>query len=153
MRRLLSGGLILLAGAAALSPHQVHRGVGTPSGDMRYQMLHSFFQKFNCPADAYTSEFLKAADIYNLDWRLLPSISFVETAGGKVSPNNNIFGWDNGRARFRSLAAGIYAVGYQLAYSDVYRNKGLDEVLTVYNPVGRYARAVENVMDQIAPLQ
>ena len=154
MRRLLSSGLIVLAGAASISPQQVYRTPWKMSvGDVRLAVLRHFFEKFDCPAAAYASEFLSAADTYQLDWRLLPSISFVESAGGKAAPNNNIFGWDNGRAQFATPVAGIYKVARQLAYSDVYRNKDLDTVLTVYNPIGPYARSVKSVMQQIAPLE
>jgi hypothetical protein len=99
------------------------------------------------------AEFLEAADAYNLDWRLLPSISFVESAGGKATPNNNMFGWDQGRAHFPSLTAGIYEVGYRLAYSETYKNKDLDALLTIYNPVGPYAQTVKSVMHRISPVQ
>ncbi len=155
MRRLLSSGLIVLAGAASISTQQAaHRDAWkVPASDPRLAILRTFFQKFDCPASAYVEEFVTAADAYRLDWRLLPSISFVESTGGKLAPNNNMFGWDNGRAQFDSPAAAIYRVAYQLAYSDMYRQKSLDKLLTAYNPVGTYAQSVESVMRQIAPRQ
>ena len=157
MRRLLSSGLMVLAGAAgpaSLSPHQAYRApVSEHRNDQRLEVLRQFFQRFDCPAEAFALEFLEVADSYRLDWRLLPSISFVESSGGKASPNNNMFGWDQGRARFPSRTAGIYEVGYWLAYSETYKNKDLDTVLTIYNPVGKYAQTVKSVMQQIAPVQ
>jgi hypothetical protein len=155
MRKVFSSGLIVLAGAAAISPQQAAPRAPwkMEAADPRLAILRNFFQKFDCPAEAYARDFLSAADTYRLDWRLLPSISFVESAGGKTALNNNMFGWDNGRAQFDSPVAGIYQVGYQLAYSDTYRDKDLDRVLAVYNPVGPYARSVKSVMRQIAPLQ
>jgi len=148
---------MVLAGAvgpAALSPHQAYRAyVAEYRDDLRAETLRHFFQRFACPAEAYTVDFLEAADAYRLDWRLLPSISFVESAGGKASPNNNMFGWDQGRAHFPSPTAGIYEVAYRLAYSETYKDKDLDTVLTIYNPVGPYAQTVKSVMRQIAPLQ
>ena len=95
----------------------------------------------------------ETADTYTLDWRLLPSISYLESTGGKAGRNNNIFGWDSGRARFSTPAAGIYAVGYRLAYSGLYRDKSLDEVLTTYNPDAAYGRKVKSVMRRIAAIQ
>ena len=53
--------------------------------------------------------------MYALDWRLLPSLSFVESSGGKAARNNNLFGWDSGRAAFSSAAAGIRAVASSLS--------------------------------------
>jgi hypothetical protein len=97
--------------------------------------------------------FLEAADDYKLDWRLLPSLSYVESSGGKSARNNNIFGWNSGRAQFSSPAAGIHTVGYRLAHSRPYRNKGLDEVLFTYNPNPEYAAIVKSVMRRIAPTE
>jgi hypothetical protein len=150
----LSGGLIVLAGTAALSPQKAfHEQVVHAAGDTRLESVRSFFHKFDCPAEALAPQFIDAADTYHLDWRLLPSIAFVETIGGKGAVNNNMFGWDNGRARFPSLSTGIYSVGYQLGTSAFYRNKDLDRVLQAYNPVGSYAQSVKSVMSQIAPVR
>ena len=157
MRRLISSGLMVLAGAVgpvALSPHQAFFAhVSGPPSDPRLVTLQRFFQKCDCPAEAYTAEFLAVADAYNLDWRLLPSISFVESTGGKATQYNNMFGWDQGRARFASPQEGIHEVGYRLANSDTYRDKNLDTVLTTYNPVGPYAQKVKSVMQRISPAQ
>ena len=155
MRRWISGGLVVFAGMVTLpdrvSPKQAYQ---TPApdyrGDPRLETLQRFFQKAGCPAEAYSSAFLEAADVYDLDWRLLPSISFVESTGGKVAPNNNLFGWDSGRAQFDSPTAGIHKVGYQLAHSDLYRNKDIDGILATYNPNADYAAKVKWVMRHIA---
>lgn len=156
MRKLLSGGFALFAGLVSLpthiSPRQVHP-VATPNyrGDPRLESLKRFFEKAACPAWKYASAFLEAADIYDLDWRLLPSISYVESTGGKAALNNNLFGWDSGRAWFPSATAGIHEVGYQLTHSDLYRDKDVDGILATYNPNTGYAVKVKSVMHQIAP--
>ena len=114
MRRFLSGGLVMFAGVVSLpSPVMHHVQVGTSPvaeerTDPRLQTLKEFFT--DCPAAEFAHVFLDAADEYNLDWRLLPSISFVESTGGKAAKNNNLFGWDAGRAEFSSLSAGIQKV-------------------------------------------
>jgi hypothetical protein len=156
MRKLLSSGLAVCAGMACLpselstqqqfrpAPVEEHRA------DPRLESLRKFFHKSDCPVQEYSRVFLEAADRYELDWRLLPSISFVESTGGKAAPNNNLFGWDSGRAQFPSLSAGIHAVGYRLAHSSLYRNKGTDEILATYNPNEGYAAKVKGVMRQIA---
>ena len=119
--------------------------------DTRLTALRVFFEKTGCPAVAYAFDFLRAADDYDLDWRLLPSISFVESTGGKAARNNNIFGWDSGNAEFASATASINQVGYRLAYSDLYRDKDTDEILATYNPDAGYATKVKSVMRRIAP--
>jgi hypothetical protein len=136
-----------------LSPQQHRASAPDYRQDPRYTALHLFFDKGSCPASQYTNEFLAAADTYTLDWRLLPSISFVESTGGKAGRNNNIFGWDSGRAQFSTPAAAIYTVGYRLAHSDLYRDKSLDAVLATYNPDAAYGRKVKTVMRRIAPVQ
>jgi hypothetical protein len=156
MHKLFTGGLAVVAGMvslpSAISTRQVHT-VPIPDyrNDPRLESLKKFFERAACPAWHYASAFLEAADIYDIDWRLLPSISYVESSGGKAAPNNNLFGWDSGRARFPSVTAAIHAVGYQLTHSQLYRNKDVDAILASYNPNDGYAVKVKWVMRQIAP--
>jgi hypothetical protein len=157
MNKLLSGGLAVLAGMVSLPAPGSLRAEKAPIADHRedprYVRLMKFFSKFECPVRFYVGEFLEAADKNKLDWRLLPSLSFVESGGGKAAPHNNLFGWQSGKARFASLAASIQTVGYQLAHAPAYRKKNLDRLLDTYNPTGTYARRVKAVMAQIAPAQ
>ncbi len=137
-----------------LSPQPAHRAPAPDYRlDSRYAALRLFFGKSNCPAGRYVYEFLDVADTYTLDWRLLPSISYVESTGGKAGRNNNILGWDSGRAQFPTPAAAIYTVGYHLARSLLYRDKSLDKILATYNPDAAYGRKVKSVMRLIAPIQ
>ena len=158
MKKLLSGGFAIFAGVVSLpAPSSLHgeqiNRVADYRQDPRYMRLFSFFSKAGSPAKNYSEVFLEAADRNQLDWRLLPSLSFVESGGGKAAPNNNMFGWQSGKARFASLAAGIHAVGYQLAHARAYKAKSLDRLLATYNPLGNYAQRVKAVMAQIAPAQ
>jgi hypothetical protein len=131
----------------------MHGEQKAPVADRRLARLQAFFGKADCPAKAYSTDFLAASDRYSLDWRLLPSISYVESTGGKSARNNNIFGWDSGRASFRTARAAIHEVGYRLTHSHLYRSKNLDQLLAIYNPSGQYAQKVKSVMAQIAPAQ
>jgi hypothetical protein len=119
--------------------------------DPRLQTLRNFFAKADCPAAKYSEAFLEAADAYALDWRLLPSLSFIESTGGKSARNNNLFGWDSGRAHFPNPIAGIHAVGYHLANSVLYKDKKLDRLLATYNPSLEYVQRVKSVMRRISP--
>lgn len=157
MRRILSRGLLVFAGMVvapfAVSPKQ------TPADpaagyrkDPRFYSLKRFFSKAtDCPAANLSHVFLEAADDYALDWRLLPSLSWVESTGGKLARNNNMFGWDSGKAEFSSLAAGIHTVAYRLANSTLYRDKNVDQILSTYNPNADYVRRVKAVMRRIHP--
>jgi hypothetical protein len=121
--------------------------------DPRLAPLRQFFSRAECPAAEYAADFLAVADEFALDWRLLPSLSFLESTGGKASHYNNLFGWDSGRAHFATPSAAIRSVGSQLAQSALYRSKTLDEILATYNPNRNYAQRVKSVMRQIATAQ
>jgi hypothetical protein len=156
MRRLLIYGSVLFCGAVVLPLAFSLRSLPPIPGpdyqsDPRLSLLKKFFHKRNCPATSYASVFLEAADDYRLDWRLLPSISFLESTCGKAARNNNLFGWGNGEASFHSPQAGIHRVGYRLANSGLYKDKSLDELLYTYNPNLEYAQKVKAVMRRISP--
>jgi hypothetical protein len=156
MRKLLTSGLAVFAGIAVL-PANLSREQAPGSKasdyqqDARLKTLRKFFGKTGCPAQKYSEVFLEAADRNDLDWRLLPSISFIESTGGKAAKNNNLFGWDSGHAEFVSPVAGIQEVGYRLSHSSLYRDKGVDEILSTYNPNADYADRVKYVMRTISP--
>jgi hypothetical protein len=156
MLRLLSSGLVVFAGVACapatVAPLQFSQDSEVHQ-DARLDALRGFFERAGCPAREYSQVFLDAADDYRLDWRLLPSISFVESTGGKTAPHNNIFGWDNGRSKFSSPTAAIWGVAYQLGQSKLYRDRSLNQLLAIYNPNPGYAAKVRGVMRQIAVLQ
>lgn len=158
MIKAFASGMVMFAGMVSLptgtSPVQTP---APPSpdyrNDPRFTTLSDFFHKSECPVEKYAAVFLEAADHYALDWRLLPSLSFVETTGGKSARHNNFFGWDSGRAQFASPAAAIHAVGYRLKHSSLYRNKKLDKLLAVYNPDAEYGQKVKSVMRRISPTE
>ena len=54
--------------------------------DYRVVSLKRFFEKYDSPLADYAEKFVKEADKYNLDWRLVPAISGVESTFGKRIP-------------------------------------------------------------------
>ncbi len=97
-------------------------------------------------------DFVHAADDNHLDWRLLPSISVIESGGGKAYRNNNIFGWGiNGLWLFPSIRAGLNLVAFKLGRSPLYRNHDVVGKLHLYNPDETYASKVMEVMNRISP--
>lgn len=139
----------LIAVPAVLSPQQT--SAKQPRPDPRLLRLQQFFGSRDCPLRDLASEFLVAADRYALDWRLLPSISFIESSGGKDYRNNNVFGWDSPLQTFASIPAGIHYVAAQLARSDMYRNKTLEGKLRTYNRNPDYPAKVKAVMQTMGP--
>jgi len=154
MRRIFSNGLMVFAGVlsvpgvVAIQSHSIFRDYRL---DPRLQSLKRFFQSTNSPAERLSEQFLWAADKHSLDWRLLPSLSFVESGGGKNARNNNLFGWNSGKTAFPSATAAIADVANRLANSKLYKNKSLDGILRTYNPGQSYTLKVKSVMRRICP--
>jgi len=123
-----------------------------PDPDPRTERLKRFFATLHCPVSYLSPEFIRAADENDLDWRLLPSISVIESGGGKAYKNNNIFGWANGDHLFPTLKAGIHEVAYKLGRSSLYRNRDVEAKLHLYNPNEEYATNVMTVMNRISPV-
>jgi hypothetical protein len=120
--------------------------------DPRTVRLHGFLSRLHCPIKDLAEEFIHAADDNNLDWRLLPSISIIESSGGKAYKNNNIMGWENGDRMFPTVRAGIHHVAFRLGNSFIYRDRSTDEKLHLYNPDEAYPTRVEDVMYKISPV-
>jgi hypothetical protein len=147
--------------AAPISVHLEHVAIARTSKpadsppavqDPRTVRLHQFLSRLHCPIKDLAEEFVHAADDNNLDWRLLPSISIIESSGGKTYKNNNIMGWENGDRSFPTIRAGIHHVAFRLGKSFIYRDRSTDEKLHLYNPDEAYPTRVEEVMDKISPV-
>jgi hypothetical protein len=123
-----------------------------PESDPRTERLKRFFATLHCPVSYLSAEFIRAADENDLDWRLLPSISVIESGGGKAYKNNNIFGWANGDYLFKTLKSGIHEVAFKLGRSALYRNRDVEGKLHLYNPNEEYATNVMTVMNRISPV-
>jgi hypothetical protein len=151
MVRAISAGVVF-AGLLCTSSPTAHNPLPQrdPDADPRLAKLQEFLDANDCPIKDLAADFLVAADRHDLDWRLLPSISFVESGGGKEFRNNNIFGWDNCRQSFPSIRDGIHIVASRLAVSPYYRDKDLHGKLQTYNPRQDYARRVKAVMQSIS---
>ena len=143
-------GLLAVPAVACLAQQQQTPPATAPKSDPRLTRLQQFFAAQARPLRNLAKDFLAAADQYGLDWRLLPSISIVESGGGKNYRNNNIFGWDSGRQKFPSIRASIHTIAAKLATSRMYRHKDVDHILRTYNSRPAYAARVKAVMQTIS---
>jgi hypothetical protein len=139
----------LLAAPFTTSVQQYRSQPSVDQNDPRLSRLKKFFADRDCPLKDSAKDFLVAADQNKLDWRLLPSISMVESSGGKDYRNNNVFGWDSCRERFPSVRAGIHYVAAQLGKSSRYKGKDVDRKLRLYNSTPEYSQRVKRVMRAI----
>lgn len=136
---------VVLAGLLAAPSGSAVKALA-PQQDPRLTQIKHFFERYDCPLAPFADEFLQQADSNRLDWRLLPSLSFIESSGGKYLRNNNVFGWNSCRTRFPSVRAGIGIVASELGRSNLYKDKPLDQVLRTYNPYPNYGKRVKAVM-------
>jgi hypothetical protein len=139
----------LLAAPATLSVQQYKASPAVRENDPRLSRLQKYFGDRDCPLRDSAKDFLIAADQNQLDWRLLPSISIIESSGGKDYINNNVFGWGSSKEKFSSVRAGIHYVAAQLGKSRRYKGKDINRKLQIYNPLPEYSQRVKAVMRAI----
>lgn len=142
----------LLATPVIVSTQQPSVMARTEPDDLRLKLIWQYFADRDCPLRDSAADFVAAADQNELDWRLLPSISMIESSGGKDYRNNNVFGWDSCRESFPSVQAGIHFVASKLAKSRLYKNKNVDQKLSTYNPQPDYLGRVKAVMRALGPV-
>jgi len=77
---------------------QYYEGTDIMFADPRIIAMRKFLSDYNSPMYPYADIFVIEADKTGLDWRLVASISGVESAFGNVIPleTNNAWGWRGG---------------------------------------------------------
>ena len=147
-------GVTMFAVTAADGTVIANRPVILPrfNADPRIERLRTFFDSYSCPAPRHIADYLRVADTYGLDYRILPALSVRESTCGQYQrSDNNRWGWDSGDSGFGSVASGIEYVGRQLAEAPQYKGKTLDQVLWTYNPRSPYPAEVKKLMQKIEP--
>lgn len=152
----MPSGLIVFAGVLGIASATAHSEQDVTKirkrFDLREVLLRRFFQENHCPAERYAGVFVSEADAHGLDWRLLPSLSMVESGGGRYAKGNNLFGWANGRKSFESIGEAIHQVASALAIGKAYRDKDINGKLLTYNHSVDYRTMVTDIMSRIAPV-
>jgi hypothetical protein len=126
------------------------------SEDYRVLALYSYFKSHNSPLADYSQDFIKIADKYELDWRLIPAISGVESTFGKNLPSGsyNAYGWANGKYSFESWEESIEIVSKTIR--EKYINKGavsVNQIGRIYAPPSStWSWKVNYFMNEIDPL-
>lgn len=105
--------------------------------DYRVENLRNFLKKYNSPLAEYAKEFVDYADSNNIDYRLVPAITGVESTFGKRIPKGsyNAYGWANGAYTFESWEDSISHVSETLKTK--YFDRGVEsisEIARVYAP-------------------
>ena len=108
----------------------VHPELQIKEIDPRTSILAAYFAKYNSPFQYHAQDFIDASDTYNVDWRLVPAISGVESTFGKRSYGYNAWGWGiygDQRLNFSSWRKGIFTVTEGL--KENYIDKGYTDPL------------------------
>lgn len=123
--------------------------------------IDSYFKERNMPLEGYGMKMVEEAEKNNLDWRLIPAISVIESTGGKFAckkVKNSFLGWGSCKINFESKEKAIEIVAWNLGGNNPktsrHYQKGQDlvDLLQTYNPpsiVPNYADKVMKVMDII----
>lgn len=93
------------------------------------KILTEYLAKYDSPLQYHAQDFIDAANLYDLNWKLVAAISGVESTFGKFIPGGyNGWGWGvygTQAIYFKSWKDGIYTVSQGLREN--YINKGYTE--------------------------
>lgn len=101
------------------------------TSDMRTVALQNVLRRYNSVLTPYAPAYVKYADKYGVDWRLLPAISGLESyfATFYVPGTYNAYGWGGGYIYFDSWENGIETINRALR--EKYINRGADDVWSI----------------------
>ncbi len=125
---------------------------GKTGHDMRVVALENIFKKYNSPLVPYAKDYVRIADKYGVDWKLLPAISGLESyyANMYVQGSYNAYGWGGGYIYFKSWEDGIETVISSLKKN--YIDKGADTVYKIgpiYAAATHWSDRVSHFMSEI----
>lgn len=118
----------ILAGLHTETPAQ-------PVIDNRAKILKEYLNQYNSPLADHADTFVKEADKHNIDWKLVPAITGVESYFGQLIPPYSFNGWGyhvyDGNVRgFTSWDEGI-AVVTEALRKDYMDNWGAQNVYQI----------------------
>lgn len=120
--------------------------------DNRVDKLRGFLEFYNSPLTPYAYFIVDAADRYQLDWRLVPAISGVESSFGLATPFNsfNAYGWNNGKYNFHDWQDGIKIVSKAL--KEKYMDRGartVEQIGSIYAESPTWSQRVCYFMQEL----
>ncbi len=133
------------------------------------EKINTYFGNKNLPLEGHGMEMVMVAEKYNIDWRLIPSIAFIETTGGKfacpktykvtgdIRYTYNVFGWGSCSIKFESYNEAFEILGKNLSGNNPktarhYKGKDTVGILESYNPrhvVSDYPEKIMRIMTSI----
>ncbi|MDP3988264.1 MAG: hypothetical protein Q8P80_03915 [Candidatus Levybacteria bacterium] len=128
--------------------------------DIRVKVLKDFLLTYNSPLAENAQTFVEEADKNKLDWRLVASISGVESTFGHQIPYNsyNAWGWgiygDN-MITFQSYDEAIKTISKSLRkdYMDSWGAQDVYQIGRIYAASPTWAQRVEYFMEKVEDFQ
>lgn len=121
--------------------------------DMRGVAIEHIFKKYNSPLVGLGNTYVKYADKYGVDWKLLPSISGLESSFGiHLMPESyNGYGWGGGYIYFESWEDGIDTINKTLRanYMDKWGAKDVWSIGPIYAESKTWSVRVNHFMEEI----
>jgi Mannosyl-glycoprotein endo-beta-N-acetylglucosaminidase len=124
--------------------------------DNRAEILSAYLAQYNSPLADHADTFIKEADAYNLDWRMVAAISGVESGYGKAIPPYSYNAWGFGVygsnvRRFTSWDDGITVVSTALRqeYMNARDATNAYQIGATYAASPTWATRVQGNMDAI----
>ena len=120
--------------------------------------IDAFYKEHNMPLEGMGMKMVQEAQKNDLDWRLLPAISVIESTGGIHAckkATHSFMGWGSCKINFKSDEEAIEIIAKNLGGNNPntdqhYADKTTKEILQKYNSViPHYAEKVMEVMDEI----
>lgn len=125
--------------------------------DAKVELVRLFFTKYNSTLEPFSQDIVDAANLYDIDFRLLPAIAMQESNLCKKAPVDSYNCWGFGIygkkvTRFDNYKEAIYTVTKTL--SKEYKNRGLEspeEIMKKYTPSnnGKWAYSVNYFMNSL----
>lgn len=145
---------------ASGSSAQLQTPLSTKGEDSRVKILKTFLEKYSSPLTLYAKDFVETADLYRLDWRLVASISGVESTFGKHIPYNSYNGWGWGIygdniIYFSSWTDGIETVsnGLRVNYMNKWGATNIYDIGRIYAADPNWASKVDFFIEKITEYQ
>lgn len=124
--------------------------------DYRVKILSDYLASQGSPLVSNSKDFIYYADKYNLDWRLVPAITGVESSFGKEIPPYSYNGWGWGVygdnvIRFNSWKEGIATVsqGLRERYINQWGGQNIYQIGSMYASSPFWASHVELYINRI----
>lgn len=126
------------------------------------ELIDQYYEKRDMPLYGYGRKMVEAAEANDIDWRLIPAISVIETTGGKNLCKNpkakfNPFGWGSCKIGFKNFDHAIETIARNLGGNNpktahYYDEKTTLEIINKYNPpsiVPDYSKKIFKVMNTL----